>query len=174
MKWTTKARQKALDLLEEQEVLTAPIDVGRIAHRLGVIVIEEDLQNEVSGMLSREGPRPVILVNESDSSARKRFSIAHELGHFRLHKDQVFVDRPVRFRDGRSSLGQDREEIEANHFASELLMPSPLIWESIAKIEDESSPLEEDELVTQLSKQFDVSKQAMEYRLADLGVLRTV
>ncbi len=64
------------------------------------------------------------------STVRQRFTIAHELGHFFLHRasSTVFVDAaPIFFRDESSSNGSQREEIEANAFAAELLMPEDAI-----------------------------------------------
>jgi Zn-dependent peptidase ImmA (M78 family) len=57
---------------------------------------------------------------------RQRFTIGHELGHLTLHHGHdLILERLVRlnFRDATSSTANDEEEIEANHFAAELLMP---------------------------------------------------
>ncbi|MDY7092611.1 MAG: ImmA/IrrE family metallo-endopeptidase [Acidobacteriota bacterium] len=174
MTWTTRAAERAQELLNELQVHEAPIDVRDIGRQLGVIVLEEDLEGEVSGMLTREARRPVILVNRSDSITRKRFSIAHELGHFLLHKETVFVDRRVRFRNQRSSLGIDREEIEANQFAAELLMPTDFIGRIFSQLQDAGCAEDCEELVSKMAGSFEVSPQAMEIRLVNLGILSTV
>ena len=59
-------------------------------------------------------------INSYHSRVRQRFSIAHEIGHARLHvsdgKDKLFVDPPARqlFRDADGSLGEDTREVQAN------------------------------------------------------------
>jgi Zn-dependent peptidase ImmA (M78 family) len=89
-----------------------------------------------------------------------------------LHQGRkVFVDRLVRvdFRDDRSSAGTDQEEIQANAFAAELLMPKDLVMRAVTETglgPDDSV----DVLVDSLAEQFGVSRQAMDYRLVNLGI----
>ena len=97
--------------------------------------------------------------------------MAHELGHFLLHKDKsnVFLDEaPIFFRDERSSDGSEREEIEANAFAAALLMPEEILREIIR-----NKPLDaqDDVAVRRLATQFGVSIQALTIRLTRLGFL---
>lgn len=65
--------------------------------------------------------------NPTESKTRQRFTIAHELGHFELHKQDsgLFVDKEFKmlFRDQNSSSGEIRKEQEANAFAAAILMP---------------------------------------------------
>ena len=88
---------------------------------------------------------------------------------------EVFVDKTLRNqvlrRDGKSSLGTNEYEILANRFAAELLMPKDLIAEQTAKTLGKKSKLTDDELVQELARTFQVSQQAMEYRLTNLGYL---
>jgi Zn-dependent peptidase ImmA (M78 family) len=67
----------------------------------------------------------VIGVNNNHHRNRQRFTIAHEIAHYRLHHvGKVFNDAtPVFFRDTTSAAGQSPQEIVANAFAAELLMP---------------------------------------------------
>ena len=114
---------------------------------------------------------PIVGVNSLHHPNRQRFTIAHELGHFELHRAMitanVHVDKdfPALMRDPRSATGTEQLEIQANQFAAELLMPSKLIRQELARkqfdIEDER-PMEE------LAKKFRVSKQALEYRIRNL------
>jgi Zn-dependent peptidase ImmA (M78 family) len=174
MKWTARARIAAKRLLTEQGIQDVPVDVKLIAENLGIMVIEEDLEEEISGMLSREGERAVMLIHRGDVPQRKRFSIAHEIGHFVMHKDPVFVDRRVRFRDAQSSLGVNREEIEANSFAAELLMPYPLVMREVSRRQSQEFPPSDEDLIAELARQFDVSRQAIELRLSGLGMIGTM
>jgi Zn-dependent peptidase ImmA (M78 family) len=100
---------------------------------------------------------------------RQRFSAAHELGHHELHAQEigkaVHVDKGFRvlLRDDVSSQGIDPLEIEANAFASELLMPGEFLMSALdaggLDIEDEAG-------IEALARKFRVSGSAMRYRLA--------
>lgn len=161
-------------LLQQHEIFKPPVDVERLARQEGLRVVEEQLESEISGMLYREGGRAIILINQNDAPVRKRFSIAHELGHYHLHTStSVFVDRRVRFRDSNSSQGTIKEEIEANNFAAELLMPESFVLQEAMRLRGRRFPLSDEELIEELAKIFEVSRQAMEVRLANLGELGT-
>ena len=147
-----------------------PVPVERLAKRLGVEVRYEPLNGNLSGMLFREGGRAIIGVNSLHARSRQRFTIAHELGHLALHERQgIHLDRKfpiVRQRDGRSSLAIDPEEIEANGFAAELLMPAAMLENDLA---DADPYYEDDELIRWLADRYEVSLQAMAIRLGNLG-----
>lgn len=177
------AKIKALvqQLLDEQGLTKAPIPVERIAQHLGVELRYEPFKadgDEVSGMLFRDGGRTVIGVNSNDGSNRQRFTIAHEIGHLRLHKDSMYLDTPaeVFLRNQLSSKAVDPKEIQANTFAAELLMPEKLVRDEFSREQSEMSrgfsvvPVEE--LVERLASKFKVSVQAMTFRLANLELMR--
>jgi Zn-dependent peptidase ImmA (M78 family) len=173
MSQSGRAATQAKHLLQRHGISKPPVDVERLAKREGIRVVEEKLESEVSGMLYREGARAVILVNEDDAPVRKRFSIAHELGDFVLHTSPVFVDRRVRFRDATSSQGTFREEIAANRFAAELLMPEFWVLQEASRLRQRRFPPTDEELIGELANIFQVSQQAVEHRLANLGELGT-
>ena len=81
----------------------------------------------------------------------------------------VHVDRKfeVKFRDDLSSQGVDTEEREANHFAAALLMPQHFIERDLAVAG--GMDLVDDDFLRGLARQYDVSAQAMLFRLANLG-----
>jgi Zn-dependent peptidase ImmA (M78 family) len=74
----------------------------------------------------------------------------------------------VSLRDSLSSLATEREEIEANRFAANLLMPADFIHACIGK--ELRRKLDEMETIDGLARMFGVSSQAMEFRLANLGL----
>ena len=160
------------NLLEEHEVTAAPVPVEEIAIALGAQVRYSPFDDGLSGMIYIKGSNPIIGVNSLHHPNRKRFTIAHEVAHLRLHRDliadYVHVDKrfPVLMRDASSATGTQQMEMEANHFAAELLMPSflllPLLKSHIFDIDDEK-PLEE------LSRKFRVSKQALAYRIRNIS-----
>jgi Zn-dependent peptidase ImmA (M78 family) len=150
---------------------TPAVPVNEIATRMGAIVLEEPLGQGVSGILYRkESAKSVIAVNGSHVEVRRRFSVAHEIGHLELHEGRpIIVDHLVRgrvnMRDERSSLATSREELEANGFAAALLMPADWIAADI----EGSLGVAVGKTVESLARRYNVSTQAMEYRLVNLG-----
>ena len=111
----------------------------------------------------------MIGINRNQAAVRRRFTIAHELGHLLLHERfQVHVDRGfrVRLRDGLSSEGTDRDEMEANRFAAELLMPIGFLRDDLRTQEFD---LANDSELRALAKRYGVSMQALAIRLNGLG-----
>lgn len=170
----TLARKTARDLLSRMGVTGPPVDPVRIAKALGISVVNVDPPEEsVSGFLIREDPesrRPIIGINRHHHPLRRRFTVAHELGHYLLdHEGDWHVDNlQMSRRDERASAGEHAPEIEANQFAAALLMPR--LW--LAK-DLEGQPLDlrhEDELI-ELAQRYRVSTQAMTYRLVNLDLL---
>lgn len=159
-----------------------PVPVQDIAAKLGTNVRYQDAEDGLSGALLRRGDQRIIAVNASHSQTRQRFTIAHEIGHLRLHKAELFVDHVLRVGDAvggvskqlrvealrSSNMGEVRndEETEANRFAASLLMPVALLARSL---ENKQVPLREME-VSELARLYQVSVQAMSYRLLNLGI----
>jgi Zn-dependent peptidase ImmA (M78 family) len=110
-----------------------PVDPTYIAKQVGVSVFEVDLAGDIDAILKyyRGGSTPAIFVDPSSSLNRKRFSIAHELGHFvlnsRLDPKGGILETDTFYRDGNSQTGDDPVEVFANQFAAELLMPSRFV-----------------------------------------------
>ena len=76
--------------------------------------------HEFDGAIDYKGK--IIYVNADHSIQRRRFTIAHELGHFFLHKPKI-IDERNRVRLDFRGVHSSNKEIQANYFASELLMP---------------------------------------------------
>lgn len=169
----SRAEKTAKKLLEEKKFCRTPIPVESIAKDLGIRLQFEPIEgkDEISGMLFKDGNRTIIGVNSAHPKTRQRFTIAHEIGHLLLHRGELFLDANISFRDSRSSLATDQEEIEANSFAAELLMPRELLKAEVQKRVIKYGSVSTDLLLEELIVVFDVSKQAMEYRLKNLGIL---
>lgn len=158
-----KAEKDAIELLEEAWDGELPVDPVRIAKSLGVEVLDVSLKKDVSGALVKkeEETDPSILLNAEDSRTRKRFTCAHELGHYILRSAEPtpryeYVD----YRDQNSSTGTVEEERYANSFAASLLMPEVAVK---ALYEPGMPPF-------RLAKRFGVSPEAMANRLDNLGL----
>lgn len=154
----------SIDSIIPQKNGTAGIDVKKIAECLGIRVIEYPFSENISGLFFKKDSQIFLGVNQNHPNNRKRFTIAHEIGHYLLHsKDILHYDLEeldkVYFR-AKSILS--REETEANFFAAEILMPDSLIDKCI------DSGINS---VEELAKFFEVSEEAMRYRLINLGYL---
>jgi Zn-dependent peptidase ImmA (M78 family) len=106
------------------------IPMNLIVSGLGAILIEEPLKN-ADGLILIGNKISLIKVNSNiPYESRKRFTIAHEIGHLLMHKD---IDPHLEnlntmnwFNDAEKQLKKGVQEYEANDFAAELLMPSVL------------------------------------------------
>ena len=167
-------RQQAEALAERGGTAEPPIDVDSIAEMLELPVTREDLGPAVSGLLVNNGTQAYIYVQKNDAETRRRFTVAHEIGHYLLgHQfrggEHVHVDKGnfISQRGPRSSTSVDPMEIEANQFAASLLMPSQLLKQHAAGYG--TTLLDSD--VSALADKFNVSEQAMTIRLSALGLL---
>ena len=160
-----------LSSLEGREIIRkhqkrAPILVVPIAEALGLKVYRTTgWPDFTSGMVTRDavqgGPSGFsIYVNAKHSEVRRRFTIAHEIAHFLLHRDLIGdgITEDGLYRSGLS----DAVELEANGLAAEILMPKALIREILRG---------GSRGISELADKFNVSDQTMELRLMSLGLL---
>jgi Zn-dependent peptidase ImmA (M78 family) len=165
-----RAEQRAIKLLDEFAVNALPVPVEELALALDAEIAYEPYDGDVSGMLYRSDDHTLIGVNTRHAQTRQRFTIAHEIGHLVMHKGTpMFIDRFVRvnWRDGASN----QQEAEANSFAAELLMPRRLVEREVIRTLAKKRNISPHDLAVSLAKSFAVSAEAMQYRLANLGVL---
>jgi hypothetical protein len=172
-----QAEQAAADLLAKFGVEEPPVDVEDLAKRLGAHIERRPHSPEISGLLYRDqrvdGERIVIGVNADDALVRQRFTIAHELGHLLLnHNEQLFVDRDLRVNLRAPKLHGHGgvAERQANWFAAALLMPEAMVRRVATELSEGRRPSDET-LISLVAEQFAVSRQAMGYRLLNLGLL---
>jgi len=159
-------------LLKSLPELKLPIDVNLIAKSLGLTVIPYDLGEGVSGLLAIQEGVGTIGFNPKEPEVRIRYTIAHELGHYDLHRDKsdLFVDKQMIFRSLQSSDTPEKLQMEqeANVFASALLMPSNLLRK---EVERAKLDLASDDAIQTLAKKFLVSTTAMTIRISGLGLI---
>ena len=132
------ASLEAEGLILELKIENLPVDPTAIASSLGILVQPKKTRNGVSGMLIRVGNEfGIAYATHIESEGFKRFSIAHEIGHYRLpgHVDAVLAHGDIHeshagFVDGN---GYERE---ADQFATSLLMPSNLFTKEMQSLGD--------------------------------------
>lgn len=163
---------QAHKILQTAGISKIPVSPEDVARCLGIDVEAAALGEDVSGVLVVQNGQGAIGYNALQSPVRQRFSVAHEIGHFVLHrkKHNLFIDKrySVFWRDENSSTGESLDEIQANQFAAALLMPKDKLIEEIRKLEFDLAD-EEEASLTMLAGKFRVSTQAMSFRLANLG-----
>jgi len=139
-----------------------PVPVEAIAEDLLGLNVGELKELEVSGMLLPSERQVWLNAREArESPGRRRFTLAHEVGHWVC---QVLEGRvaPVFCRAEEVGVGEGRAlEREANVFAAELLMP------------EEAERASFDGAVAGAAACFGVSEEAMGWRLYNLGYLET-
>ncbi|MBB3607616.1 ImmA/IrrE family metallo-endopeptidase [Rhizobium sp. BK602] len=149
-------------VLLEKYHQTIPVKLGELAKELGLAVKAATLDVGISGEIA---PDPDIVgafkirINRHEVKTRQRFTLAHEIAHFLLHKDRIgngIVDNILY----RSTLS-DKYEAEANRLAADILMPEAVIldWRKQRK------GLAKRECVHPLAELFGVSEDAMSIRL---------
>lgn len=139
-----------------------PVDPFTIARRMGLEVKRGPLPQDVSGVLRKiPGDVAVIVLEATDSFNRKRFTCAHELGHYILRAgdaDYINVEGYVELRGTASTPGEISDKVFANQFAAFLLMPR----------EEVVRRFRSDRQVYMLAPHFGVSDEAMRYHLENL------
>lgn len=132
-----------------------------------------DLEDKaVSGVILFKDGKFNILINNTKPETRQHFSLAHELGHYFLHKDilnqgESFIDGDA-WLDGPTimyrmdGVPKTQYELEANTYAASLIMPAELVrraWEVTKSVQE-------------CAKIFKVSVIAMSVRLTKLGLVK--
>jgi Zn-dependent peptidase ImmA (M78 family) len=168
-----KAKKTVKSILQRYK-LKVPVDLSFIAQQEGIQIRQESLEDRVSGMLILKEEQSIIVINQEHHPNRQRFTIAHELGHFFLHKNlaHVFFDESLLFfRDEHSAQGSKYHEIEANIFAAELLMPEQFLLERLLDESFDALDDLQDSALGKLAAELEVSSQALTIRLTRLGLI---
>lgn len=149
----------------------APVDIQAVIRDAGIIYKEEDRPSTVSGLIEVDDGVYRIVVNSTHSNVRRRFTAAHELGHFVYHRDLIgdgiWDDAAYRSVETKGHYFNTKilkeHESQANRFAAVALMPSLLI-DQIKQEKSLDFGIPGD--VVKLANILQVSEQAMRIRLA--------
>jgi Zn-dependent peptidase ImmA (M78 family)/DNA-binding XRE family transcriptional regulator len=97
----------------------APVrEICNLLESHGIIIVEYRGHAKFDGVsFMSDNGNPIIVINKEFSNDRKRYTIAHELGHLVLHQGTLVSNM--------------EKENEANQFASEFLMPGEIIRHSL-------------------------------------------
>jgi Zn-dependent peptidase ImmA (M78 family) len=159
---------------------TIPVNVERLIKSEGITLNKNATKEEIGrginryniGEIKKSGEEYQILILGSDHYYRKRFTMAHELGHYILHKEKIDKFGAITDSEEYKAEGiTPEEEAAADAFAAETLMPE----EEVRKIFEETMKNQsnkEEETIEEMSKMFQVSKPAMKLRLYLLELIK--
>ena len=158
----------------------APVGIEQLAIVMGLAVRYETFEDAVSGFLLAKDSSGTVFINKSHHPNRQRFTIAHEIGHYKLHfqsKERLFYDTKFSLyhrakpTDNTTATTTPVEEKEANIFASHILMPDSML----KKVFLERTNLFGDESdISLLASLFQVSEIAMSIRLESFFKLNEI
>ena len=131
-----------------------PVNITKLAEEFGLEVWHATLPPKISGMIVKENGGYAIYANGKEPKARRHFTYAHELAHYLLHKEHIGngLQDNILFRSALSN----KQEVEANKLAADILMPMDAIDKMVEK---GTHNLQE------LADKFGVSRNAMLIRL---------
>lgn len=148
--------EKDLNTIKEYQK-DYPVKITKISKAFNINVYEVLMSENISGAIIKEYDKYIIYVNAADGRNRRRFTIAHEISHFILHKEQIddnLTDNAMY----RSRLSNVLER-QANRLASEILMPAELVFNLLNK----------NKSISEMACLFEVSEEAMRIRLEQGG-----
>lgn len=131
-----------------------PVDIVGLAEKFGLEVFKAEMPPNISGTILKQDSGYAIYSNKKEPWVRRRFTYAHELAHFLLHKESIGdgIKENILFRSPLSN----EKEVEANRLAADILMPMSVLHKEADK---------EELGVEGLAKTFGVSRSAMLIRL---------
>jgi len=158
---------------KENNQHSPPINVFNIANNEGIDlkylpkkkVSERGIEGELS--YANRKKQWTIYFNGHNTTTRQKFTVAHELGHYFVHNNFFQDSSDTMFRD----VQWDMAELQANQFASELLMPVEMVVKEGEKIIDTVET--KNDFISKMAYIFMVSQLAMRFRLINLGILIT-
>lgn len=155
--WNSLDEYQRQIILQHQASL--PVTVGAIAKDFGITVMKSTMPGSISGEIRENEGRVTIKVNRHDIKERQRFTIAHEIAHFLLHRDRLAngITDDVLYRSGLT----DDLERQANRLAADIIMPYNLIQIALSNL----NSLKTEEKLKTISELAQVSLAAVRIRL---------
>jgi Zn-dependent peptidase ImmA (M78 family) len=154
----TRAQNEAQRVLSENYIDSVPVRVEELISLYGLSLVYADLprtddDKQIAGYINTE--RKMVFIHKSDTATRQAFTIAHELGHWLLHKTKLESNPSlgIMFRVPLGTIDNNPDEKEANCFAANLLVP----FDQLVKYKDKDQ--------TSIATLFGVSPDVIGLRL---------
>lgn len=166
-------RLKVDEVLRDTEMISIPIEIVSIANFYGFQVYEIPMDDNVSGMIISDkqniknfDTNKIIVINANHAQTRKRFTVAHELGHY------ILQGQPQECYAHRDSGVYNESEKDANSFASALLMPEKDVLNEIEQLKSIYGDITDAVIEANIANKFNVSKSAADVRLKKLKLFK--
>ncbi len=153
--------EKKVNEIIEKNNIQYPLDIVSFLHEKGFMLLQKNMgDNSGAILVDPENKIQAIAVNKNDCVDRRRFTLAHEYGHYILHNNNKNV-----FYANRCDANSSFEEKEADEFAACLLMPRDKVEKSIKGLDFDILK------VLKVQRDFIVSEPAAIVRLRRLGLM---
>ncbi len=164
----------AKKILEKYDLLELPVDPFKLARIENIDIYNASFKkmdgDYVLGAIQKDENEDIsIYINERDPYTRKRFTLAHELGHYYLGHLNGHENQIVELERNAGYNTYNTLEIQANQFAASLLMEKNSVIEYYNILKKSNHAFSY--ILTTLSNIFGVSQQAMNFRLKNLGLI---
>lgn len=146
-----------------------PIDVPilDIVHALDIPIKFKPLSNCDGRIIHSKEKSLIVINNKIEFETRKNFTIAHELGHYLLHRESQILhldnSSTLNWFDDKNKGKIFQQEYEANTLASEILLPTSIFQNEIDDYYFSPS------LIRHLSDKYNVSRSSIIYRFVEFG-----
>lgn len=156
------------------------IDIEEIARACNIEVKFDYVEHSGWSINDKVNAKRQIVINKLEPEYRQRFTLAHEIGHIILgHTGQSY--RTSDLEQYRGTLVR-MKEVAANNFAAELIMPRKLVFKVLNKVildleysaDQKFDEYDISRIINCMSKELNVSRQALTYRMENLGVFVNV
>lgn len=129
-----EARNKAWEVLLACGISSLPIDLGEIAEHYGFKVItysdtaltqlfREDVLQGDGFIVQNKAEKHIFINDKIHNRNRRRFTLAHEIGHGILQHEMAVIH----YRNSEVDSQTDMQELQANVFARDILMPATVL-----------------------------------------------
>lgn len=161
-KYNRNLENMARDILVKNDMLKVPVNLIEIANNNNIEVYYKSLPTGISGAIryNKKEDNFQVLIEETEPSFRKRFTLSHELSHFFLQKETLLSTQKVHY-DILYRKSINSKEAEVDYLAGAILMEESIV----RRLFEVNSSIKE------LAKVFNVSESAMTVRLMQLGLI---
>ena len=129
-----EARDKAWEVLLACGIRNLPVDLGEIADHYGFKVVtysdtaltqlfREDVLQGDGFIIQNRSEKQIFINDKIHNRNRRRFTLAHEIGHGVLQHEMAVIH----YRNSETDSQTDAQELQANVFARDLLMPATVL-----------------------------------------------
>lgn len=153
-----------------------PIPIIKIVKDAGFSVYVQDLPRNIGGYIvvnadleEKFNTDKIIVVNESENTKRRRFTVAHEFGHF-LFDFSSGTEFSNAFENDDTSDSQKEKRVNA--FAAELLMPKEKFFDKYKELKEKN--ISEFDIISTLSDYFLTPIKSVEKRIIEIGLLEEI